>query len=358
MAGRRHTGPVRTVVIPRGGWRGWVCAAVLPPLGAVGLLPLGDTLNLVSDALVLLLTVVGAALVGGLVPGLLAAVWATALFNYLFIPPFHTYRVTEANNVVALATFALVAALVSWAVDQSVRRQQAATRAATAEAADRVRAALLAAVGHDLRTPLAGVKASISGLLTDDVPLTAEDRRELLEGADASADRLTALVENLLDLSRVQAGALPVRVRPVAVDEVVARALDALGQHGPPVLVDVPEDLPEASADPGLLERVVANLVTNATRFSPPSAPASISARLRDGRLELLVIDHGPGVRPDQRDAIFRPFQRLGDTTHTEGLGLGLALARGLAHAMDAEVVPTETAGGGLTMVVSLKVAT
>ncbi len=357
-AGRRHTGRVRTVVPPRGGWRGWLCAALLPPLGAVGLLPLRGTLNLVSDALIMLLTVVGAALVGGLVPGVLAAVWATALFNYLFIPPFHTYRITDPNNVVALATVALVAALVSWAVDQSERRRHAATRAASAEAADRVRAALLAAVGHDLRTPLAAVKASISGLLSDDVPLSAEDQRELLEGADASVDRLTALVEDLLDLSRVQVGALPVRIRPVAVDEVVARALDDLGQHGSLVLVDVPEDLPEAYADPGLLERVVANLVSNASRFSPPQAPPSIAARVRDGHLDLLVVDHGPGVPPEQREAIFRPFQRLGDTTHTEGLGLGLALARGLAHAMDAEIVPTETTGGGLTMVVSLKVAT
>ena len=343
--------------MPRGGWRAWACTALLPPLVAAALLPLrGTTLNLVSDALVLLLTVVAAALVGGLVPGVVAAVWATMLLNFMFIPPYGTHRITDPNNLVALLVFALVAGLVSWAVDQSVRRRDEATRAATAEAADRVRAALLTAVGHDLRTPLAGVKASVSGLLSDDVQLAAQDRRELLEGADAAVDRLAALVDNLLDLSRVQAGAMPVRVRPTAVDEVVAGALDALGGDGHRVFVEVPEELPEVYADPGLLERVIANLVTNAARFSPADAPPSITARVRDGHLDLLVTDHGPGIAASQRDAMFRPFQRLGDHTHTEGLGLGLALARGLVEAMDAEITPAETAGGGLTMVVSLKV--
>ena len=342
---------------PRGGWRAWACTALLPPLAAVALLPLrGTTLNLVSDALVLLLTVVGAALVGGLVPGVVAAVWATLLLNFLFIPPYGTHRVTDPNNLVAMLVFALVAGVVSWAVDQSVRRRDAATRAATAEAADRVRAALLAAVGHDLRTPLAGVKASVSSLLSKEVQLSAQDRHELLEGADTAVDRLAALVDNLLDLSRVQAGAMPVRLRPTAVDEVVARALDDLGDYGPPVYVDLPEELPEVNADPGLLERVIANLVTNAARFSPVDAPAGVSARVRDGRLDLLVTDHGPGIPAAQRDAMFTPFQRLGDHTNTGGLGLGLALARGLVEAMGGEIVPQDTGGGGLTMVVSLEV--
>ena len=348
---------MRQALAPRGGWRGWVGAAFLPPLVAAALLPLrGTTLNLVSDALVLLLAVVGASVLGGLVPGVIAAVWTTMLLNFLFIPPYGTHRVTDPNNLVAMLVFALVAGLVSWAVDQSVRRRDEATRAATAEAADRVRAALLTAVGHDLRTPLAGVKASVSGLLSEDVQLSDQDRRELLEGADGAVDRLAALVENLLDLSRVQVGAMPVRVRPTAVDEVVAAALDALGNDGRPVFVDVPEELPEVYADPGLLERVIANLVTNAARFSPVDAPPSITAKVRDGHLDLLVTDHGPGIAASQRDAMFRPFQRLGDHTNTEGLGLGLALARGLVEAMDAEITPADTVGGGLTMVVSLRV--
>jgi two-component system sensor histidine kinase KdpD len=295
---------------------------------------------------------------GGLLPGIIAAAEATVLLNFFFTPPFHTFHVTDPNDVVALTVFALVAGLVSWAVDQSAHRHDEALRAASAEAADRVRAALLTAVGHDLRTPLAGVKASISGLLARDVDLSASDRRELLEGADASLDRLAALVDNLLDLSRVQAGTMPVRLRPTATDEVVARALDQLGAPGPPVLVEVPEDLPEGYADPGLLETVLANLVANAARFSPAGRPPTISARVDDGRLELLVTDHGPGIPVGQRDAVFRPFQRLGDSSSSEGLGLGLALARGLVEAMNGELRPRDTPGGGLTMVVSLEAVT
>lgn len=147
---------------------------------------------------------------------------------------------------------------------------------------------------------------------------------------------------------------MPVHVRATATDEVVARALDQLGGPALRVLVDMPEDLPEAYADPGLLERVVGNLVANAVRFSPPGHPPAITARQRDGILDLLVVDHGPGVPETQRDEVFRPFQRLGDTNNTEGLGLGLALARGLVEAMNGRLVPQDTAGGGLTMVVSL----
>lgn len=331
---------------------------VLPPLAAAALLPFRGTLNLVTHALVLLLSVVASALLGGLVAGLVAAVWATVLLNFLFIPPFHTFRVTDPNNLVALGVFALVAVLVSWALDQAARRQHETVRALSLEAADRVRAALLAAVGHDLRTPLATAKASISGVLSKNVDLSAEDQMELLEGADASLDRLSSLVGNLLDLSRVQAGAMPVVLRPTALEDVVARALDDIGLQGRLVRVDVPAALPEVNADAALLQRSVANLVANAARFSPPGSPPAVTARLHDGRVDLLVADHGPGIPPAQRDNVFRPFQRLGDATNTEGLGLGLALARGLVEAMHGTVTPTRTAGGGLTMVVSLEAAT
>jgi len=329
----------------------------LPPVAAAVLLPLRDSLNLVTHSLVLLVSVVVSALLGGLVPGLVAAIWATVLLNFLFTPPLHTFRVTDPNNIVALLVFALVAGIVSWAVDQSARRQEEMVRAASLEAADRVRAALLTAVGHDLRTPLAAAKASISGLLADDISLSSADRRELLEGADASVDRLSSLVKNLLDLSRVQAGAMPVVLRPTALEDVVARALDDIDLRGHRVRVDVPADLPEAYADAALLQRVIANLLANAAHFSPPAAPPTVSARAHDGRIELRVIDQGPGIPPTDRDNVFRPFQRLGDTTNSDGLGLGLALARGLAEAMHGAIVPEETPGGGLTMVVSLGAA-
>lgn len=332
-------------------------AVLLPLVVSLALVPLRGTVNLVTHSLVLLVSVVASALVGGLTAGLVAAVWATVLLNFLFTPPFHTFRVTDPNNIVALVVFALVAAIVSWAVDQSTRREHEAVRAATLEAADRVRSALLAAVGHDLRTPLATAKASITGLLSEDVDMSREDRRELLEGADASVDRLSSLVNNLLDLSRVQAGAMPVVLRPTALEDVVARALDDLGPRDRLVRVDVPPDLPEVNADAALLQRSVANLVANALRFSPPECPPAVTAWHGNGRVDLSVIDHGPGIPETDRDNVFRPFQRLGDTSNNEGLGLGLAVARGLVEAMHGTVTPAQTEGGGLTMIVSLEAA-
>ncbi|HSV40559.1 MAG TPA: DUF4118 domain-containing protein [Nocardioidaceae bacterium] len=331
--------------------QGLVLAVALPPLATLALLPARDRLNLVSDALLLLLTVVAVALVGGLAPALGAAMLATALLNYFFTPPLHTWRVTDANNVVALAVFGAVAALVSWAVDQAARRRSEAVRAASLEAATNVRTALLAAVGHDLRTPLAAAKASVTGLLSEDVELPPEDRTELLRGADASLDKLTGLVANILDLSRLQLGAMPVIRRATAVDEVVARALDDLGS--PVVDMDVPDDLPEALADAGLLERVLANLVANATR----QGHVTVRGSAENGRIELRVVDHGPGIPVSRYDEVFLPFQRLGDTSNVEGLGLGLAVCRGLLESMGGTITPTETPGGGLTMVVSLEVA-
>jgi two-component system sensor histidine kinase KdpD len=217
-----------------------------------------------------------------------------------------------------------------------------------------MRTALLAAVGHDLRTPLASAKAATTSLRSKDVAWSPEDREELVATADESLDRLAALVDNLLDMSRLQAGVLAVEQRPVALDEVVPRALDDLGLAAQGVRLDVRDDLPLVRADPGLLERVVANLVSNALRFSPTDHPPSVTGSALGRRVELRVIDRGPGIAPADLEQVFAPFQRLGDTDNTTGLGLGLALARGLTEAMDGTLTPEETPGGGLTMVVTL----
>jgi two-component system sensor histidine kinase KdpD len=242
-------------------------------------------------------------------------------------------------------------------VHDRIRLADEAAEAAPLAAADRMRTALLAAVGHDLRTPLAAAKASISSLLSSDVRLGDEDRDELLVTADESLDRLAGLVENLLDMSRLQAGALSLHLEPVRLDEVLARALDDVGADGRPVLVDLPEDLPRVHADAGLLERVLANLVTNAQRFSPTSHPPLITASKLGDRIEIRVVDRGPGIPEADRDRVFLPFQRLGDTDNTAGVGLGLALSRGLTEAMHGTLEPEETPGGGLTMVVGLEAA-
>jgi K+-sensing histidine kinase KdpD len=221
---------------------------------------------------------------------------------------------------------------------------------------DRVRAALLAAVGHDRRTPLAGIKAAVSGLRTPGLELSASARAELLSTIEESADRLADLVDNLLSMSRLQAGALSVHREAVAADAVVAQAL-LHADPGSQVVMDVPDDLPLIDVDPGLLERVVANLVANARAATAPGTRVSVLGRRVDDGVQLDVVDHGPGVPVEERERIFAPFQRLHDRGRGTGLGLGLAIARGFAEAMDGTVVPAETPGGGLTMSVTVPLA-
>ena len=167
--------------------------------------------------------------------------------------------------------------MVSWVVDLAAREPLRPREAAELEAGNRLRTALLAAVGHDLRTPLAAAKAVVSGLRSREVTLSEEDRRELLETADDALDRLAALVENLLDLSRLQAGALPVRTRPVAARRRRRRGPRRPRSRGPrAVALDLPEQLPDVVVDPGLLERVIVNLVANAQRYAPEPRPADV----------------------------------------------------------------------------------
>jgi two-component system sensor histidine kinase KdpD len=237
------------------------------------------------------------------------------------------------------------------------RLAQVAAEAAPLAEADRTRTALLAAVSHDLRTPLAAAKASVTALRSADLRWSDAEHAELLATADESLDRLTRLVDNLLDLSRLQAGALGVHPTPVGVDDVLPAVLDELGPAGLRIALRIPPDLPELLADPGLLERILANLVGNAVRHSPPDRPPLVSASALADRVELRVVDRGGGVPEDEWQRIFVPFQRLGDRDNTVGVGLGLALSRGLAQAMGGSVEPEHTPGGGLTMVLSLPAA-
>jgi two-component system, OmpR family, sensor histidine kinase KdpD len=249
-----------------------------------------------------------------------------------------------------LGAFAAYAAA---ALEQG-RLAAAAEAARPIAEADRVRTALLAAVSHDLRTPLASAKAAVTSLRSHDIEWDAADHDELLATADESLDRLAHLVDNLLDMSRLQAGALAVFPRPADLSEIVARSLDDLGPAARIVTVDIPEDLPEVAVDPGILERVIANLIANALRYSPPGTPPALTGSMLRDRVELRVIDRGPGIPESHRDEMFVPFQRLGDTDNTVGVGLGLALSRGLTDAMGGSLEPEDTPGGGLTMTLSL----
>lgn len=449
--------------------------ALVPALTAL-LVNGRGTVNLASEILGYLIIVVLVSIVGGFWPALLCALGSGLLLNYYFAPPLHRLTIADSNDVLALAGFVLVAAMVSRVVDTSARRYGQAVRAsaeaatlsmlagsvlrgedalpalldraretfamtsatllerasssdgdewrvvmavgsdpcvrpeqgsvdvpvgdelalvlrgrplpaadrrilaafaaqaavalerrrlaeAAAEAApiaeaDRVRTALLTAVSHDLRTPLAAAKAAVTGLRGGAALLDADEQAELLATADESLDRLTGLVENLLDMSRLQAGALSVFPRPIGLDDVVPHALDELGPPARAITIRLPDDLPTVDADPALLQRVLVNVVSNALRHSPAGHPPAVTASSLAGRVELRVVDHGPGIPVVARDQVFQPFQRLGDRDNTTGVGLGLALSRGLTEAMHGTLTPEDTPGGGLTMVVSLPATT
>jgi len=242
------------------------------------------------------------------------------------------------------------------AVEARRLRTDAANADLLAEA-NALRAALLQAVSHDFRTPLATIKASASGLLQTDVEFSADDRHQLLNDIEGAADRLDRMVRDLLDMSRLQAGAVELKLRAVALEEVVAAALAGMANANRRVKVGVSESLSRVSADAALLERAVANLVSNALAWSPDDLPVRIEAGQVGRSIDLRIIDRGPGVAPADRERIFLPFQRLGDRSTDAGAGLGLAIAKGFIEAMGARLVLDDTPGGGLTLTIRLDVA-
>ncbi|MGW9043489.1 DUF4118 domain-containing protein [Streptomyces lydicus] len=262
-----------------------------------------------------------------------------------------TGRVLPAEDRRVLAAFAAQAAVV---LDRQ-RLVGEAERARELAEGNRIRTALLAAVSHDLRTPLASIKASVTSLRSDDVAWSPEDEAELLAGIEAGADRLDHLVGNLLDMSRLQTGTVTPLIREIDLDEVVPMALGGVPEDS--VTLDIPEELPMVAVDPGLLERSVANLVENAVKYSPDGEGVLVAASALGDRVELRIADRGPGVPDSAKDRIFEPFQRYGDVPRGAGVGLGLAVARGFAEAMGGTLAAEDTPGGGMTMVLTLRAA-
>ena len=198
----------------------------------------------------------------------------------------------------------------------------------------------------------------MTSLLQEDVAWTPAEAREFLDTIDEESDRLNALVGNLLDMSRLQTGSLDVSLTAVGVDEVIPAALASIGPRAGEVDVDVDETHPRVLADPGLLERALANVIANALAHSPAGAPVRVVAGAAGEGVDVRVVDRGPGVPPADRERMFLPFQRLGDSAgNGDGVGLGLAVARGFVEAMGGEVETEDTPGGGLTMVFRLRAA-
>ncbi|MFI2279801.1 sensor histidine kinase [Nocardia beijingensis] len=246
------------------------------------------------------------------------------------------------------------------ALVRQARLAEEASAAAALLEADRLRRALLSAVSHDLRTPLAGAKAAVSSLRSDDIEFSAEDTAELLETIEESVDQLTALVGNLLDSSRLAVGVVTPQVRRVYLDEAVHRALVSVGMGArglrraamDRVRIEVGDV--SVRADSGLLERVLANLLDNALRHAPRAGTVRVTAERAGDRVSIAVVDTGPGVPHGTEEQLFEPFQRLGDRDNTTGVGLGLSVVRGFVEAMGGTVHAEPTPGGGLTMLVDL----
>src|SRR3984957_11688052 len=256
------------------------------------------------------------------------------------------------NGLAESATPALLAgyaAQAAAALDRERLRTQAAQAEALAEG-NRMRTALLAAVSHDLRTPLASIKASVSSLRQTDVEWSEADQADLLATIEENADRLDALIGNLLDMSRLHTGSLQPFLRPTAIDEVAPVAAGGLDDSLRLGLA-VPEGFPLVLADPGLLERVLANLFSNALRYSPAARPPELQAHLVDGTVRLEAVDHGPGAPAAREGGMFEPFTRVAD--RHPGVGLGLAVAKGFAEAMGGRIAAVDTPGGGLTVTVT-----
>ncbi|MFD6987071.1 sensor histidine kinase, partial [Streptomyces sp. NPDC059956] len=259
-----------------------------------------------------------------------------------------TGRVLPAEDRRVLGAFAAQAAVV---LDRQ-RLVDDAEEARRLIEGNQIRTALLAAVSHDLRTPLAGIKVSVTSLRSTDVDWSEEDRADLLEGIEDGADRLDHLIGNLLDMSRLQTGTVVPIIRETDLDEVVPMALAGVPDDS--VALDIPETLPMVAVDRGLLERAVANLVENAVKYNPAGETVLVSASTLGARIEVRVVDRGPGVPDEAKDRIFEPFQRYGDAPAGAGVGLGLAVARGFLEAMDGTLTAEDTPGGGLTMVITL----
>jgi two-component system, OmpR family, sensor histidine kinase KdpD len=264
-----------------------------------------------------------------------------------------TLLVTGQAESATPALLAGYAAQAAAALDRERLRTQAAQAEALAEG-NRMRTALLAAVSHDLRTPLASIKASVSSLRQTDVQWSEADQADLLATIEQNADRLDALIGNLLDMSRLHTGSLQPFLRPTAIDEVAPAALLGL-DDSLRLEMAVPDGFPLVLADPGLLERILANLFSNALRHSSPARPPELHAELDDDVVLLEVVDHGQGVPDEQKERIFEPFTRVGD--RYPGVGLGLAVAKGFAEAMGGHIIAKDTPGGGLTVSLTLPVA-
>jgi len=366
-------------------WR-WESSAygLLAAIGCVALstaliYPLRKITPSISAGVVYMLGVLVVSTYWGLGLGLFTAAASVLAFNFFHIPPTGTLDVARGENWVALAVFLAVAVIASSLAEQSRARAREAEhrrreadmavlaalvllldrerlQAATIETealrrSDELKTVLLRAVSHDLRSPLTAIMAAGEALGGESI--SAADRQALAAAVSAESSRLSRLVDNLLDLSRLEAGQAHPRPDWCSLEEVVGAAVDDLGERGELVRVSLDPDLPFVRADAAQLERAMANLLENAIRFSH-GEQALVKARALQDRLVLRVVDRGPGIPPEDLDLVFEPFYQRPDDRPQEGSGLGLAIVRGLVEVNGGHVWAESVAGQGTTFVVEM----
>jgi two-component system sensor histidine kinase KdpD len=361
---------------------GWVVTLAGLAVATAGLLPFRSDMTVATAALVLVVPVALGVAVGGFSAVPVGVVAGFLTFDFFFIPPYSTFYVTEWEDWISLVVYAMVGCTVGGVVAQLGRAQrEAEARRAEAqllwaerarlveesnrlqllEEVDRLRAALIGSVSHDLRTPLASIKASISDLADPGLLLSDDDRATLLRTTEEETDRLTRLVTNLLDMSRIQAGALVPHTSATPLDELIGAVAGRLG----PTLgegrlaVEIADGLPLADVDYLLVEQVLSNLLENAARYTPPGTAVTVrAAAVGDGEVEVAVVDHGPGVAEQERERIFDQFYRLrAEGQGPVGTGMGLAIVKGIAEAHGGRIWVEGTPGGGATFVLRLPVS-
>ncbi len=331
--------------------------AVIGVVLTIGLVALLRTrFDLPTAVLLYLLPIIFAAARWGRGPSAFAAIVAALAHDYFFVPPFGTLTVAGPDEGIGLVLLLFTALATAHLADAARRSAQHERAAQLAHQADEMKTALLHAVSHDLRTPLASIKANVSGLLQSEVEYSADDRAELLQAIDDEADRLDRLLGNLLDASRLEAGVLVPHKQPQDLAELVRAVVSRLGRQlgERPVRFEMQSNMPMVTCDYGQIDQVVTNLLENAVRHTPPGSEVEIHLSAHDHVAQLEVVDHGPGVAETDRTRIFHPFER--GRTAAPGSGLGLSIARGMAeaHGGRLDVLPRDGGGARFSLTLPL----
>lgn len=337
--------------------------AVLGVAAATGLLWVTQQyLSLGSVYLVYLVVVVGVAARHGWGPGVLASVLGFLAANFFFTPPILTWTITAPQDILALTIFLVLAAGTSQVMArlrqeaeearryaaEVVRLQEAATQAEVLRRTDALRAALLSAVSHDLRTPLTTIKTAATNMLSTRLTWGETDRREMLETIVAQVDHINRLISDLLAMGRIEAGKLRPQKEWEAIGEIIHRVLERLQPQlaAHPVSVTVPDDLPPVPVDVVEIDEVLSNLLENAVKYTPAGTPIRIGAQHTGAAIAVQVSDDGPGIPAEHLPHLFDRYYRV-HAGPTGGSGLGLAIAKGIVEAHGGHIAVVSRPGQG-----------